>query len=144
MRYDIYLASSWRNARQPIVHSILTDEGYKVYDFRNPFPSNIGFAWGSIDSDWQKWNPAEYRSALQHPLALDGFQLDWNAMRESRMCVLLLPCGRSAHLEAGYFIGKLQPTFVLMESQEEPELMYKMANAICLSVGELLLHLKRA
>ena len=41
--------------------------------------------------------------------------------------VLLMPCGRSAHLEAGWAIGAGKPTAILL-SAGEPELMYKMAD----------------
>lgn len=45
----IYLASSWRNQRQPDVLDMLTEEGHEVYDFRNPFHGNSGFSWEDID-----------------------------------------------------------------------------------------------
>lgn len=45
--------------------------------------------------------------------------------------------GRSAHLEAGYFVGAGKPLFILILEKCEPELMYKMATAICLTFGEL-------
>jgi hypothetical protein len=51
--------------------------------------------------------------------------------------VLLLPSGRSAHLEAGWAIGAGKPTcIVLHEEKFEPELMYLLAADIALDVDE--------
>jgi hypothetical protein len=36
MQQKIYLASSWRNERQPELVRILREAGHEVYDFRNP------------------------------------------------------------------------------------------------------------
>lgn len=37
-------------------------------------------------------------------------------------CVLVLPCGRSAHTEAGWFAGRGLKTIVYMPEKQEPEL----------------------
>jgi hypothetical protein len=42
---------------------------------------------------------------LSHPAAEDGFALDMGALEWCDACVLVLPCGRSAHLEAGWAAG---------------------------------------
>ena len=52
--------------------------------------------------------------------------------------VLVLPCGRSAHLELRYAAGMGQRTAVLMLEPQEPELMYGLCDHICLSMVELL------
>ncbi len=45
-------------------------------------------------------------------------------------CVLLLPCGRSAHLELGWFVGQGKATCILHSHEMmEPELMSKMVDA---------------
>ena len=138
----IYIASSWRNIDQPVVVLTLRGAGHDVYDFRNPYPGNKGFHWSEIDPDWQKWNPTQYREALDHPIAVDGYLTDFKAMEWANICVLLLPCGRSAHLEAGYFIGVGKPLHILILSQCEPELMYKMATRIHTTTSELVRYLE--
>jgi hypothetical protein len=61
------------------------------------------------------------------------------AMQWADACALILPCGRSAHLEAGWFAGSGRPVFItLMDVKVEPELMYLMASAVCLDIPELL------
>ena len=51
-------------------------------------------------------------------------------MQESQACVLVLPCGRSAHLEAGWFCGEKKPVYIFQPERLEPELMYKMATLV--------------
>lgn len=60
-------------------------------------------------------------------------------MKWADVCVLVMPCGRSAHLEAGWFVGAGKPTLILLENGE-PELMYRMVgtNNICVSLIDLL------
>ena len=127
----IYVASSWRNIEQPGVVSMLRADGHDVYDFRNPPHGRGGFAWADIDKDWQSWSAKEYRAALQTEIAESGYRSDMDAMEWADACVLVLPCGRSAHLEAGWFAGQGKPVFVLTKDGEEPELMAKMCTDIC-------------
>lgn len=135
----IYLASSWRCADQPRVLALLRDAGHEVYDFRNPAPGNTGFAWSAIDPDWLGWEPAAFAKLLEHPVAQAGFALDRDALDECDTCVLLLPCGRSAHLEAGYAAGQGKPTiFYLSPDRFEPELMYLLGTGCVTTDDELL------
>lgn len=120
----IYLASSWRNQYQTAALASLRSYGYEVYDFKNPAPGNNGFGWRqTIDRPIQ--TAADLIEALGHPRAQQGFEFDFRAMKWADVCVLLLPCGNSAHLEAGWFAGQGKPVAVLCPELREPELMYK-------------------
>jgi hypothetical protein len=141
-RMRIYLASSWRNPQQPAVVQALRDVGHHVYDFRHPAPGDEGFAWSKIDPAWQSWTPAQYQAALQHPLAQVGFAQDKLALQMADVTVLVLPCGRSSHLELGYAAGLGQRTAVLMLEPCEAELMYLLVDRLCLTLDELLAFLQ--
>lgn len=135
----IYVASSWRNIDQPNVVIALRNHGHEVYDFRNPPNGVPGFAWSEIDPDWQAWSARRYRDLLTtHPIAARGFLSDLRGMQWADTCVLLLPCGRSAHLEAGWFAGQGKRCIVLTRDGEEPELMALLATDICISLDEVL------
>lgn len=135
----IYVASSWRNTFQPEVVNDLRSAGHKVYDFRNPFNGVKGFAWKELDGGWQNWTAEQYRTILTtHPTAALGYMSDFRAMEWADTCVLVLPCGRSAHLEAGWFAGRGKRLIIFTKDGEEPELMALMANAICITVAEIL------
>lgn len=124
-KHRIYLASSWRNEFQPAVLLMLHRAGHEVYDFRNPRPGDSGFSWSDIDPNWRQWTPLEFADALRHPIAARGHGLDHAAMEWSTACVLLLPCGSSAHLEAGWLAGRGKPCAVYAPELREPELMYR-------------------
>ena len=138
----IYVASSWRNKIQPAIVEDLRDSGHEVYDFRNPDEGDKGFHWSDIDPNWKKWSKEQFRNSIDHHIAVIGFKKDYNAMQWADACVLVMPCGRSAHLEAGYFNGANKPLIILL-SDGEPELMYLMANSICINTDELLMDLER-
>jgi len=130
----IYVASSWRNTHQQSVVELLRELGHKVYDFKNPKPGNKGFAWSEIDEDWEQWTTEQYYEALKHPIADAGFKSDFDAMKWADACVMVLPCGRSANTEAGWMKGAGKKVFVYSPIKQEPELMYKIYDA--LFVGE--------
>lgn len=134
----IYVASSWRNLRQPEIVEALRADGHEVYDFKNP-PNGAGFGWKELAlGDPKTWTPALWREALEHPRAIEGFHSDMDALIGCDACALVLPCGRSAHLELGWAVGAGKYTVVLAaETLDEPELMVKMCDAIALDVLEL-------
>lgn len=128
---NIYVASSWRNVLQPSIVHMLRRCGHEVhYDFRNPAPGNIGFAWSSIDPNWQNWTPAEYRAALQHPIAKAVYEYDVTALKACEAVVLVLPSDRSASWEFGYAMGQGKPGTVVQFAGVEPELMYREATIV--------------
>lgn len=136
-----YVASSWRNTQQPNVVRILRDLGHEVYDFKNPSEGDNGFHWSDVIEHYDRTSEnqlaymEEYILALDTPIAKDGFNKDFGAMHWADACILVLPCGRSAHLEAGWMIGQDKPTAILLDPDAEgkvtPELMYKMADMVC-------------
>ncbi len=138
MSRRIYVASSWRNPLQPGVVEALRAAGHEVYDFRNPKPDNTGFSWRQILPDPPPWSAEATRRVLEHPIAKEGFDLDFSAMRWADTFVMLQPCGRSAALELGWAVGAGRQTFVLLADGQEPELMLKCADRLCVSMEELL------
>lgn len=135
----VYVASSWRNPYQQAVCSILKAAGIDHYDFQNP-PNGAGFGWeelgqpivnGLVDRD-------DYRRMLEHPRAIEGFSADFAAMEKADTFVLILPCGKSAHLELGWAVGAGKRTAILLEDPIQPELMYRMVDHLSPSVHELL------
>lgn len=134
----IYVASSWRNQEQPNVVRQLRADGHEVYDFKDPEDNGgTGFQWSDIDEDWQHWSPEDYRrNLISSPVAAHGYLRDMRAMEWADTCVLVLPCGRSAHLEGGWFKGRGKRLILLLEDME-PELMALMADNICTSLQEV-------
>lgn len=107
----IYVASSWRNKYQP-----------------------------EVNQNWQDWQPEECIKNLIHPVAEKGFKADMGPMLWANTCVMVLPCGRSAHAEAEWFAGKGLKTTVYMP--EKPELMYKLFDRVIGNSQELVDYLQ--
>lgn len=90
-----------------------------------------------------EWTPAEYREQLQtNPLAHQQFANDIEAMRSCDACVLVLPCGCSAHTEAGWFAGSGKKVVAYLPEKVEPELMYGLFTAVTTSIEETVAALK--
>lgn len=140
----IYVASSWRNKRQESIVALLRHSGHDVYDFKHE-----GFHWREVlpgwDHDKGTVDVDAYRKGLTRPRAQDGFYRDLNAMAQADTCVLVLPCGRSAHLELGWFVGRPgKRSAVLLDGPEvTPELMYLLVDCIAKNEQELLEWLHR-
>ena len=132
----IYVASSWRNLKQPEVVKMLRECGHEVYDFRNPYGDNKGFHWSEIDSNWKNWTCEEYIDALDHPIAERGFESDFSAMKWANAFVGVMPFGRSASLEMGWGVGAGKLSALLLDDSE-PELMVKMIFTICPDMDSL-------
>ena len=131
----VYAASSWRNSYYDGIHQKLEEAGHEVYNFKR----DSNFHWSEIDENWNNWTPGEYIPMLDHDLAVDGFDNDWEAMYWAEVCVLILPSGRSSHLEAGWFMGQGKPVIILLhEDGFEPELMYKMSRFIVTEYRQVL------
>ena len=133
----IYVASSWRNPYFPEVVTRLREAGHEVYDFRNPPHGGAGFHWTDIDPDAPNWTYAQYAEGLHHPLAERQFQADIDALNWADTCVLVLPCGRSAHTEAGWMAGAGKRVLAYLPEMVEPELMYKLFDGVAGSLEEL-------
>ena len=137
----VYVASSWKTvARQQLVVWSLREAGHSVYDFRNPASS---FAWKEVATPEQLRDPRRFRDeVLTHPLARAGFEADMGALRSAEATVLVLPCGRSAHLELGWGARNAKSVVLLDDPVSEPELMYLACDVICVTIAEVVVALK--
>lgn len=129
----IYVASSWKNQYFETVVDLLTgpSENHECYDFKRT--SGAAFHWSEAGVNSAGETVENYLAGLNHPRSVAGFHSDFSHMEWADTFVLILPCGRSAHLELGWAVGKGKPTAILLEpgrDVEPPELMYKMVDHI--------------
>lgn len=142
MRPRIYVASSWRNPRFESVVDRLRSEGFLCYDFKRD--EGAQFHWSEVGVCSDGETASTYLGALKHPRAMAGFASDFGAMQDCDTCVLVLPCGRSAHLELGWFTGQGRRTAILLDPDPvTPELMYKLVDFVTPSLEQLVLWLAR-
>ncbi len=65
------------------------------------------------------------------------FAADLEALVWAGTCVLVLPCGRSAHTEAGWMAGAGKRVIACIPEMVEPELMYKLFDQVVGNLGGL-------
>ncbi len=131
----IYLIGSLRDKRIPeIANEIREKTGHEVFDdWFAPGPR--------ADDHWKEYETARgrsYKEALQgyaakHIFGFDKFHLD-----RSDIGILILPSGKSCHLELGYMIGKGKLGYVLMDDPDRYDVMYQFATGIAFSMDELM------
>lgn len=128
----VYVATSWKNTHATEVIKRLREDGHQVYDFRD-----AAFSWESVGVPAQV-STDELARALLKPAAVAGYKRDMTALEKCDLCVLVLPSGKSAHLEAGYAAG--EDKFLVLYAPEpttQPELMYRFADIIVKNLAEL-------
>lgn len=134
----IYVASSWRNQYYSDVVDRLREAGHEVYDFSNHPQGKGGFHWSDVDPNYMDWNVDQYREGMKSPRAQQQFSNDIQALEWADTCVLILPCGCSAHTEAGWLVGKGKRTIVYIPEMQEAELMYMLFNLVTDDLSESL------
>ena len=121
----IYVASSWRNKNQQKLISLLRDNGHKVYDFTKPHGEDKPNVWDEVQLNQDRCSAAQYSEAMSNPVVEKRFEEHLSAMTAADTCILLLPCGFSAHSEAGFMAGLGKRVFVFnFDKEVKPELMY--------------------
>lgn len=137
----IYLIGSLRNPQVPKLANELRNLGYTVFD--------DWFAAGEIADDaWRDYEQDRghnFREALKGYAANHVFDFDMHHLNESTIGILLLPAGKSGHLELGYLIGRGCKSYIVYpEEPERFDVMYLMADAVFGSEAELLEYLRLA
>lgn len=95
--------------------------------------------WHGIPGKGSDWEPVDrFIEMVNHPRAIDGFISDFTAVKAADAFVMVLPCGKSAHLELGWAVGAGKRTAILLEDPVEPELMYRMVDHLATSLDDLL------
>lgn len=126
MRRRIYVASSWDNPQQPAVVEELRRRGHTVSDFRHPHARDDCNVWDMLNVNRDEVTGEMLADLLDEPVVYERYREQLEAMRDADLCLLLLPSGRSAHIEAGYMkgLGKTVYVFGSVFDRLRPELMY--------------------
>lgn len=125
----VYLASSWKNAAEVCeVAKILRHYGLEVYDFTDPRCGGYMFSRNDLpDSE-----TLDNISCLQLEQAKRAFAEDKKMIDWADVVLLILPSGRSAHLEAGYAVGRGKKLVIVGDHPPgEFDVMYGFADLVC-------------
>lgn len=93
--------------------------------------------------EYEKLRGRSYKEALAGEAAQMIFRFDKSHIDTSDIGVMVMPAGKSAHMELGYMIGCGKPGFIFFEKEPDRyEVMHNFATAIVFGKEELLDKLK--
>lgn len=137
---SIYLLGALKN--RDIVHigERLRKEGFDVFDdWQCPGPEADSFL-----LEYYKVRGFSYKEALNSYGARLVFEFDKYHIDRCDIAVMIMPCGKSCHLELGYALGQGKPGYILFD--EEPvkmDVMYNFSTDIFFNVEDLIKELKK-
>lgn len=135
MNKQIYLIGSLRNEQVPIIGNQLRAKGFNVFDDWHAAGPEADDHWKA----YEKERGRTYVEALEGAAAKNVFAFDKRNLDASDAAILILPAGKSGHLELGYMAGKGKRTFILMDDKEDRwDVMYQFADDVCHSVTDLI------
>ncbi len=124
----VYIIGSLRNPEIPLIGRRIRKLGFDVFDDWWGAGERADETW----KEYEKLRGRSYRDALHGQAATNIFTLDHRNLNTSDVGVLVLPAGRSGHIELGYLIGQGKRTYVLFN--EEPstrwDVMYRFATDV--------------
>jgi len=134
MNKQIYLIGSLRNEQVPIIGNQLRAKGFNVFDNWHSAGENAD----DCLRDYCRAKGSTYIEAMADTATQNIFNFDKRNLDASDAAVLVMPAGKSGHLELGYMAGKGKYTYILMDGEPERfEVMHNFANAIVFSLDEL-------
>lgn len=111
----IYIIGSLRNDIIPDIGLKVREAGFDAFD-------NWFSAGPTADDSWQEYSKRRgltYTEALQSREANHVFRFDKAYLDLCDAAILVLPAGKSGHLELGYVLGLGKPAYILLDEETE-------------------------
>ena len=138
----IYVIGSLRNKKVPTIGNQLraVNKDWEIFDsWYAPGPHADDYL-----KSYCKSKGMSYKETLHDYAATHVFEFDKKHINRATDVVMIMPSGRSGHLELGYFLGKNRRGYILFD--QEPtriDVMYQFATDIFFSFDELAEELKK-
>ena len=134
MKKSLYVIGSLKNENIPIIGNELREMGFDVFDdWWSPGPEADDF-W----RNHQKIKNLTYGQALKGYAAKHIFEFDKSHLDRCDISVLVMPAGKSCHLELGYMVGKGKKCYVLFDKEPDRwDIMYGFATDVFFRLDEL-------
>ena len=136
----VYLIGSLRNPEVPKIATILRDKGIEVFD-------DWHAGGEKADEEWMRYERDRghtYQQALKGHAARHTFEYDKQHLDRADVGVMVMPAGKSAHLELGYLRGQGKPAYIYMpEEPERWDVMALFATDVFIKVNGLVAELER-
>ena len=135
----VYVIGSLRNDKIREVAAKLREAGYDAFDEWHA-------AGKAGDDEWKNYSAARghgYKEALEGRHAKNVFTYDRAYLDMADAAVMVMPAGKSGHLELGYFSGLGKPGYILFDSEpDRHDVMPRFAKRVFFSVQEMLVGLE--
>lgn len=139
----IYIVGSLRNDIIPdVANRIEAETGWEAFD-------DWFSAGPEADDFWkahQRRRGRTYSEALRGHAAGNTFRFDRGHLDTADAGLLVLPAGRSGHLELGYLSGRKVPTMILLDEETEQnrwDVMTQFAGLVTKDLGEIIDAIRR-
>ena len=134
----IYLIGALKNWKVIEIAKELRKLGFEVFDsWISPGPN--------ADEYWRKYSKKKgltHKNALKDWSAQHIFEFDKTHLDRCDIAILIMPCGKSGHLELGYAIGSGKKGYILFDKEPMKwDIMhlfcYTTSGEVCYSFEEL-------
>lgn len=124
---SIYVIGSLRNPEIPLFAADLREAGFDVFDDWYSAGEHADDAW----RDYEIARGRSYDEALKGYAAQHVFGFDKKHLLRCDAAVLVLPAGKSGHMELGFVLGKDKPGFIFMDKNPDRyDVMYNFATGV--------------
>lgn len=137
----LYLIGSLRNENvQKIAATIRERCEIEVFDDWQAAGPEADDKW----RDYEKARGRTYKQALyEGHAARHVYEYDKRHLDRATMAALIMPSGRSGHLELGYVLGRQKPGFIFTEDPDRWDTMYLFATRVVDTIDELVEYVNR-
>lgn len=135
-----YIIGSLRNENIPAISVKLREElDIEIFDdWFSPGPKADDYWKSYEETRGRNYKEALHGWAGKHVFEFDKFHID-----RADFGLLILPAGKSGHLELGYMIGCGKPGYILLDAPDRWDVMYQFATGIFFSDDDMIKELKK-
>lgn len=138
----IYIIGSLRNKEVPVIANRLREvnKDWEIFDsWYAPGPHADDYL-----RDYCKGKGLSYKETLQDWAATHIFAFDHKHIMRATDVVMVMPCGKSGHLELGVSLGHGKRGYILFNQEPKRiDVMYQFATDIFFNFEELVEELKK-
>lgn len=132
---SIYLIGSLRNEKIPQVGNLLRDHNWDAFDDWYGAGHEADDKW----RDYEQFRGRAHAQSIYSYAARHVYEFDRKHLDRCDLAVLVMPAGKSGHLELGYFVGCGKPGFIYFDAvPDRYDVMHNFATNIFTNQGELL------
>lgn len=137
----VYLIGSLRNPEIPNIANRLRDEGFDVFDDWFAAGEHADDIWQAYEQNTRK---RTFAQALKGKASKHVYEFDRENLDAADTVVLVMPAGKSGHLELGWALGRGKKGYILMEGEPERfDVMYRFSNGVFYDIRDLVIELRK-